>query len=93
MSAARRQIVRMKALAPLTLVLALSGCVKPDANIYRGGVVGQKVIGNEISVTVSNVWNAGDAFGLAEQHCRQFSRAARPSGGRGYTFSFDCVAP
>jgi hypothetical protein len=49
------------------------------------------VVGNEVSVTVTNVWSAADAFPLADQHCRRFGRAARASGMRDYVASFDCV--
>lgn len=83
----------MKSAAIILLALCLTGCVKSDANIYQGGLVGQRVVGNEVAVTITNVWNQADAFGLAEQHCRKYQRAARPSGHQGYTYSFDCIAP
>lgn len=52
------------------------------------------VTGNEVSVTVNNVWNANQAFPLADKHCHQYGRAARASGHSGdYAFMFDCVVP
>jgi hypothetical protein len=54
--------------------LALGGCVSGiagnDANIYNS-LNGQRIVGNENSVIVSNVWNEMDAFPLAEQHCKK----------------------
>jgi hypothetical protein len=44
---------------------ALCGCVRGDANIY-GGLNGQRIVGNETYVTITNVWNEMDALPLAE---------------------------
>lgn len=49
------------------------------------------VTGNEVSVTVNNVWNANQAMPLADKHCHQFGKAARPSIAKEYAFTFDCV--
>jgi hypothetical protein len=53
--------------------LALGGCVSGiagnDANIYNS-LNGQRIVGNENLVIVSNVWNEMDAFPLAERHCK-----------------------
>ena len=65
--------------AILPLLIALAACAPSDANIY-GGLRGQRVVGNEISVSVTNMWNQTDALPLADQHCRGYGRAARFSG-------------
>jgi hypothetical protein len=38
---------------------------------------GQKVVGNDQYVTVSNVWNEMDALPLADAHCKQYGKSAR----------------
>lgn len=59
------------------LGIGLAGCAaKSDANIY-GSLVGQRVVGNEMYVTVTNVWNEIDALPLAEKHCAQYGKSAR----------------
>lgn len=62
----------------------LGGCASMGAN----------VTGNEVGVTVNNVWNRNEAFPKADEHCRKFGKVARPSQNDGeYAFSFDCVKP
>ncbi|MES2493842.1 MAG: hypothetical protein V4579_11255 [Pseudomonadota bacterium] len=51
------------------------------------------ITGNAVSVTVNNVWNANQAFPLADRHCHQYGKAARLSGSREYAFTFDCLVP
>ena len=72
--------------------LALVGCTvgHPDAKLYPG-FFGQNVRGNEVGVTVSNVWNQVDALPLADKHCHQFNRAARFNRMDGAIASFDCI--
>lgn len=71
----------------------LSGCATAptDANIYNSPV-GQRVVGNEVYVTVTNVWNEMDALPLAEKHCAQYGKAARYARKEGAKAIFDCVA-
>lgn len=57
------------------VALALAGCAS-DANIY-GSLVGQRVVGNESYVSISNVWNEMDALPLADRHCAKFGKVAR----------------
>lgn len=78
--------------AGLLAVLLVSACATGPNNIY-GGAFGQKVTGNEVSVTVSNVWNQADALPLADRHCRQFAKAARFHSMEGNAASFDCITP
>ncbi len=72
-------------------VLALSGCAS-DANIYHS-LVGQRVVGNDSYVTVSNVWNEMDALPLADKHCAQYGKSARFTHMEGYRAIYDCVNP
>lgn len=51
------------------------------------------ITGNAVSVTVNNVWNANQAFPLADRHCHQFGKAARLTVSGEYAFTFDCVVP
>jgi hypothetical protein len=78
----------------LLSTLALGGCVSGiagnDANIYNS-LNGQRIVGNENSVIVSNVWNEMDAFPLAEQHCKKNGRSARFRSVDGAKAAFDCV--
>lgn len=62
-----------------------------DANIYNS-LNGQKVVGNDQYVTVSNVWNEMDALPLAEAHCKQFGKSARFSRMQPLRAIFDCVS-
>lgn len=66
-------------------VMLLAGCA---GHMERAA----NVTGNEVSVTVSNVWNANQAFPLADKHCHQYGKAARQTIAKEYSFSFDCVA-
>jgi hypothetical protein len=71
--------------------LALSGCTgRSDANIYHS-LGGQRIVGNENSVIISNVWNELDAFPLAEQHCKKYGRSARYKSVDDFKPAFDCV--
>lgn len=68
----------------IAIALLLAGC----------STMGAGVTGNEMSVTVSNVWNRSTAFKHAEEHCAQYGKVARATGdGKDYHFSFDCVTP
>jgi hypothetical protein len=49
----------------------LAGCSVPQpgeghANVYPIGLFGQRIVGNDAYVTVSNVWNEIDAMLLAD---------------------------
>lgn len=79
-----------KAIAFAALLVA--GCATGPNNIY-GGLHGQGVTGNEVSVIVSNVWNEMDGLKLADAHCKKYGKAARLNRFANYKASFDCVAP
>lgn len=73
-------------LTALALLISLAGCA--HAEKYAN------ITGNAASVTVNNVWNANQAFPLADKHCGQFGKVARLIGGTGeYAFTYDCVQP
>ncbi len=73
-------------------VVILTGCaMKEDAHIYPVGLFGQRVVGNNAYVTVSNVWNEMDALPLADKHCAQYGRAARFNHMERSRAIFDCV--
>lgn len=72
--------------------LALGACATSPNNIY-GGMHGQQVTGNEVSVIVSNIWNEMDGLGLADRHCKQFGKAARLNSFANNKASYDCIAP
>jgi hypothetical protein len=79
----------------LLLSVSLGGCAATslagnDAHIYPS-LIGQRIVGNETYVTVSNVYNELDAFPLAEKHCKQFGKAARFRGMEPLRAVFDCV--
>lgn len=68
----------------LAAVLLLSGCA---ARLLPPGISG-----NEAFVTVSNVWNDGEALPYATRHCAQYGKIPRLQQSNGYSFTFDCVA-
>jgi len=77
---------------PLLVAIALGGCgPKSDANIY-GSLNGQRVVGNEAYVTVSNVWNEMDALPFAEQHCSKYGKIAQYVPSKTFMPTFNCIA-
>jgi hypothetical protein len=81
----------MKYFMTLICFSVLAGCARTDANIY-GSLVGQRVVGNETYVTITNVWNEMDALPLADRHCAQFGKAARYVRREGAKAIFDCIS-
>ena len=75
------------------LTASLAACTSQyagtDANIYNSPN-GQKVVGNDQYVTVSNVWNEMDGLPLAETHCRQYNKSARFNRMEPYRAIYDC---
>jgi hypothetical protein len=82
----------MKHVFLLICFSALVGCAMgpTDANIYNS-LVGQRVVGNEAYVTVTNVWNEMDALPLAENHCAKYGKIAKYARKEGAKAIFDCV--
>jgi hypothetical protein len=81
-------------IAVLATAFALGGCIgngsSDHPNIYHC-CIGQRVVGNETYVTVSNVWNEMDALPLADNHCAGFGKVARFNHMEGHRAIFDCV--
>jgi hypothetical protein len=79
----------MKIAVVLAIVAAgLAACTTPSYTRKTAGV-----IGNEVSVTISNVWGMKQALPLADEHCHKYGKAARLSVRGEYSFTFDCVTP
>lgn len=57
-----------------------------------GGVFIQRVVGNEVGVTITNVFDEAVALLRANQHCRQFTKVARFGQMRENNASFECFA-
>ena len=72
--------------------LLLAGCATGPNNLY-GGLHGQQVTGNEVSVIVSNIWNEMDGLKLADGHCKKYGKAARLNRFADYKASYDCITP
>lgn len=81
--------------AVLVLALLACGCSRyagNDANIYNS-LQGQKVVGNEVNVTVSNIWSEMDGLPLADAHCAKYGKVARTKSFGRYRANYDCVTP
>lgn len=72
-------------LIPIIAVL-LGGCAYDVAGRAN-------VTGNEVGVTVNNVWNANQALPIADGHCKKFGKAARLRDSSEYAFHYDCITP
>jgi hypothetical protein len=84
----------MRAIYISLIALIIAGCAtKQDANIYPIGLFGQRVVGNGVYVTISNVWNEMDALPLAERHCTEYGKSARFNHMEGVRAIFDCIKP
>ena len=76
----------------LTMLIGtlLTGCVTTSdqklvgnsANIYVGGLAGQKVNGDGTNVSVFNIWTGEDGVQLAQQYCERYGKNLEPN----YTF-------
>lgn len=73
----------------LLLPTVLCACTHSDANIYNS-LNGQRVVGNDQYVTISNVWNEMDALPLADAHCKQYGKSARFNRMESARAIFDC---
>lgn len=75
-------------LVTLTLTSAAHAQLRKETH---GGLFGQTAVGNEEGVAITNVWDAADAFPIAEQFCQYYGRKAKFNRMDGYTASFECV--
>ena len=67
-----------------------AGCSSSNLNTARGPN-GETVVGNDVSVQVTNAANPQAGFSVAEDYCRKTDRAARFVAQNGATAAFDCV--
>lgn|GEM_PF-6842191 len=65
------------------LILAVAGCA--------GRLVPPGIVGNEVGVTITNVWAPADALRYADSYCHQYGKVARLNQAHGYGATFDCV--
>jgi len=82
----------MKRTIPIVLLLLAAGCSGDNLNTSRGPN-GETIVGNDVSVQITNATNQAAAFSLAENYCRKNKRSARFVAMNGGTASFDCVKP
>jgi hypothetical protein len=74
----------------LFIALLVAGCGGSTLDTSRGPN-GETVVGNQVSVQVTNATNQSAAFALAEDYCRKNDRSARFVTQTGATAAFDCV--
>jgi hypothetical protein len=75
----------------ILIALLLAGCGGSNLDTSRGPN-GETIVGNAVSVQITNASNQDAAFSLAEKYCRGKSRrAARFVAQNGSTAAFDCV--
>lgn len=84
----------MKRITLISLLAGLlgAGCSGGNLNTARGPN-GETVVGNDVSVQVTNAANPQTGFSVAEDYCRKNDRAARFVAQNGTTAAFDCVKP
>lgn len=51
----------------------------------------RNIVGNDVSVQITNAANSQAAFAMAEDYCRKNDRSARFVAQNGATAAFDCV--
>ena len=85
-----KKSIRMKTSTAILCALVLAGCTTSPTHIYPG-LFGQRVVGNSVSVAVSNLWNEMDGLPLADSHCDKFGKAARFTNFSNHTATYDCV--
>jgi hypothetical protein len=74
----------------LLVVLLVAGCSGSNLNTSHGPN-GEVIVGNNVSVQVSNAANQQAAFSLAQDYCQGYRRSARFVAQTGDTAAFDCV--
>ncbi len=76
--------------AILLISLLAAGCSGSNLNTSRGPN-GETVVGNDVSVQITNAANPQAGFSVAEDYCRKNDRSARFVTQNGGTAAFDCV--
>ena len=82
----------MKSTTTILIILfanLVSGCVVGEKNLY-GCFVGQRVVGNEMYVSVGNVYNEMDALPLADKHCANHGKKASEKEFKNCVARYDC---
>jgi hypothetical protein len=74
----------------LLVVLLVAGCSGSNLNTSHGPN-GEVIVGNNVSVQVSNAASQQAAFSLAQDYCQGHRRSARFVAQTGDTAAFDCV--
>jgi hypothetical protein len=74
----------------LAALLLVAGCSGSNLNTSRGPN-GETIVGNDVSVQITNAANPSAGFSLAEDYCRKNDRSARFVAQNGTTTAFDCV--
>jgi hypothetical protein len=72
------------------VLLFVAGCSGSNLNTSRGAN-GETIVGNDVSVQITNAANPSAGFSLAEDYCRKTDRSARFVAKNGATAAFDCV--
>jgi hypothetical protein len=80
----------MKMKPTILAALFVAGCSGSNLDTSQGPN-GETIVGNAVSVQITNAANPQAAFSLAEDYCRKTKRAARFVGQTGTTAAFDCV--
>ena len=70
--------------------LLVAGCSGSNLSTSRGPN-GETIVGNDVSVQITNAANSQAAFAMAEDYCRKNDRSARFVAQNGATAAFDCV--
>jgi hypothetical protein len=76
--------------AILLISLMAAGCSGSNLNTARGPN-GETIVGNDVSVQVTNASDPQAGFSIAENYCRKNDRSARFVAQNGATSAFDCV--
>ena len=83
-----RYLAVIKRIVLATLLVA--GCSGSNLNTSRGPN-GETIVGNDVSVQITNAANPSAGFSAAEDYCRKNDRSARFVAQNGATAAFDCV--
>jgi hypothetical protein len=72
------------------IAFLVAGCSGSNLNTSHGPN-GETIVGNDVSVQITNAANPSVGFSLAEDYCRKNDRSARFVAQNGATGAFDCV--
>ena len=72
------------------IALLVAGCSGSNLNTSRGPN-GETIVGNDVSVQITNAANPSAGFSMVEDYCRKNERSPRFVAQNGATAAFDCV--